>query len=34
LSSYTQVNLAEDARRKAWLAHVEAMIDDLVRRRD
>jgi AcrR family transcriptional regulator len=34
LSSYTQVDLAEDERRKAWLAHVEAMIDDLVRRRD
>jgi len=34
LSSYMQIDLAEDGRRKAWLAHVQAMIDDLVRRRD
>ena len=34
LSSYMQIDLAEDGRRKAWLAHVQVMIDDLVRRRD
>lgn len=34
LSSYTQIDLADETRRKAWLAHVQAMIDDLVRRRD
>jgi len=34
LSSYMQIDLAEDSRRKAWLAHVQAMIDDLVRKRD
>jgi AcrR family transcriptional regulator len=34
LSSYMQIDLAEDGRRKAWLVHVQAMIDDLVRRRD
>jgi AcrR family transcriptional regulator len=33
LSSYTQIDLAEDARRKAWLAHVQAMIEDLVKPR-
>ncbi|MBR0830378.1 TetR family transcriptional regulator [Bradyrhizobium manausense] len=32
LSSYTQIDLAEDERRKAWLAHVQAMIENLVRR--
>jgi len=32
--SYMQIDLAEDGRRKAWLAHVQAMIDDLVRQRD
>ena len=34
LSSYMQIDLAEDGRRTAWLAHVQAMIGDLVRRRD
>lgn len=34
LSSYMQIDLAEDGRRKDWLAHVQAMIHDLVRRRD
>ena len=34
LSSYMQIDLADDGRRKAWLAHVQAMIDDLVRQRD
>ncbi|MDC7789111.1 TetR/AcrR family transcriptional regulator [Rhodoplanes sp. TEM] len=33
LSNYMQVDLAEPARRDAWLAHVQRMIDDLVRRR-
>jgi TetR/AcrR family transcriptional regulator, upper aerobic nicotinate degradation pathway regulator len=34
LSSYMQIDLADERRRKAWLTHVQAMIDDLVRRRD
>jgi TetR/AcrR family transcriptional regulator, upper aerobic nicotinate degradation pathway regulator len=34
LSSYMQVDLADEARRKAWLAHVQSMIQDLVRRRN
>jgi hypothetical protein len=29
-----QIELAEEERRKAWLTHVQATIDDLVRRRD
>lgn len=34
LSSYMQVDLADEQRRKAWLAHVQATIQDLVRRRN
>jgi len=34
LSNYMQIDLADHGRRKAWLTHVQAMIDDLVRRRD
>jgi len=34
LSSYMQIDLAEEGRRQAWLSHVQAMIEDLVRRRD
>lgn len=34
LSNYMQIDLAEQERRKTWLAHVQGMIDDLVRRRD
>jgi TetR/AcrR family transcriptional regulator, upper aerobic nicotinate degradation pathway regulator len=34
LSNYMQIDLADQGRRKAWLVHVQAMIDDLVRRRD
>lgn len=34
LSNYMRIDLAETQRRKAWLAHVQTMIDDLVRRRD
>jgi AcrR family transcriptional regulator len=30
LSSYMQIDLAEEERRKAWLSHVQAMIGDLV----
>jgi AcrR family transcriptional regulator len=33
LSSYMQIDLADEARRKAWLAHVQAMVADLVRPR-
>jgi AcrR family transcriptional regulator len=33
LSNYMQIDLAEPERRNAWLAHVQGMIDDLVRRR-
>lgn len=33
LSNYMRIDLAEPERRKAWLAHVQTMIDDLVRRR-
>ena len=33
LSNYMQIDLADQERRKAWLTHVQAMIDDLVRRR-
>lgn len=33
LSSYMQVKLADQAQRDAWLAHVQATIDDMVRRR-
>ncbi len=33
LSNYMQIDLADHERRKAWLAHVQGMIDDLVRRR-
>ncbi|MGY8634781.1 TetR/AcrR family transcriptional regulator [Bradyrhizobium sp. 14AA] len=32
LSSYTQVDLADQEMRRAWLAHVQAMIADLVKR--
>ncbi|MDH2347937.1 MULTISPECIES: TetR/AcrR family transcriptional regulator [unclassified Bradyrhizobium] len=31
LSSYMQIDLADAERRKAWLAHVQALITDLVR---
>jgi TetR/AcrR family transcriptional regulator, upper aerobic nicotinate degradation pathway regulator len=34
LSNYMQIDLADQDRRKAWLAHVQTMIADLVRRRD
>jgi AcrR family transcriptional regulator len=34
LSNYMRIDLAEPARRKAWLSHVQAMIDDLVRHRE
>lgn len=34
LSNYMQLDLADQERRKAWLVHVQAMIEDLVRRRD
>jgi AcrR family transcriptional regulator len=34
LSSYMQIDLADERRRKAWLTNVQAMIDDLVRRRN
>lgn len=34
LSSYMRIDLAEPDRRQAWLSHVQAMIDDLVRRRE
>jgi TetR/AcrR family transcriptional regulator, upper aerobic nicotinate degradation pathway regulator len=34
LSNYMQIDLADERRRTAWLVHVQAMIDDLVRRRD
>ena len=34
LSNYMRIDLAEPERRKAWLAHVQTMIDDLVRRRE
>jgi AcrR family transcriptional regulator len=34
LSNYMQIDLAEQERRKTWLAHVQGMIDDLVRQRD
>jgi TetR/AcrR family transcriptional regulator, upper aerobic nicotinate degradation pathway regulator len=33
LSNYMQIDLAEPERRKAWLSHVQGMIDDLVRLR-
>ena len=33
LSSYMQIDLAEDERRSAWLVHVQGMIEDMVRRR-
>ncbi len=33
LSNYMRIDLAEPERRKAWLAHVQAMIEDLVRHR-
>lgn len=33
LSSYTQIDLAGEERRRAWLAHVQAMIEELVKRR-
>jgi AcrR family transcriptional regulator len=34
LSNYMRIDLAEPERRKAWLLHVQAMIDDLVRHRE
>lgn len=34
LSNYMQLDLGDQDRRKAWLLHVQAMIEDLVRRRD
>jgi AcrR family transcriptional regulator len=34
LSNYLRIDLAETERRKVWLSHVQAMIDDLVRRRE
>lgn len=34
LSSYTQIDLADQEMRNAWLAHVQTMIEDLVRRKD
>ena len=34
LSNYMRIDLAEPERRKAWLSHVQAMIDDLVRLRE
>ncbi|MGV7215511.1 TetR family transcriptional regulator [Bradyrhizobium sp. UFLA05-112] len=34
LSNYMQIDLAEDERRSAWLAHVQAVIEDMVRRRE
>ncbi len=34
LSNYLRIDLAETERRKAWLSHVQAMIDDLVRCRE
>jgi TetR/AcrR family transcriptional regulator, upper aerobic nicotinate degradation pathway regulator len=34
LSNYMQIDLADQERRQAWLAHVQAMIEDLVGRRD
>jgi AcrR family transcriptional regulator len=33
LSNYMRIDLAEPERRKAWLSHVQAMIDNLVRHR-
>ena len=33
LSSYMQIDLADEERRKAWLVHVQAMVADLVGRR-
>ncbi|UQR65548.1 TetR family transcriptional regulator [Bradyrhizobium sp. C-145] len=34
LSSYMQTDLADQEMRRAWLAHVQAMIEDLVRRKE
>jgi len=34
LSNYLRIELAEPERRQAWLAHIQAMIDDAVRRRE
>ncbi|MEZ2147643.1 TetR/AcrR family transcriptional regulator [Bradyrhizobium sp. DN5] len=34
LSSYMQTDLADQEMRSAWLAHVQAMIEDLVRRKE
>ena len=34
LSNYMQIDLGDHERRNAWLAHVQIMIEDLVRRRD
>jgi len=33
LSSYMQIDLAEEDRRKAWLTHVQVTIEEMVRRR-
>jgi len=34
LSNYLRIDLAEPERRQAWLAHIQAMIDDAVLRRE
>jgi AcrR family transcriptional regulator len=34
LSSYTQMDLADEGMRKAWLAHVQTVIGDVVRRKE
>ncbi|MBP0116438.1 MULTISPECIES: TetR/AcrR family transcriptional regulator [Bradyrhizobium] len=34
LSSYTQIDLADQAMRNAWLAHVQKMIEDSVKRKE
>lgn len=34
LSSYTQIDLADQDMRNAWLAHVQAMIEDSMKRKD
>lgn len=34
LSSYTQIDLADEERRRTWLLHVQTMIEDLVRRKE
>ncbi|WP_420132770.1 TetR family transcriptional regulator [Rhodopseudomonas sp.] len=34
LSNYMQIDLGDQERRQAWLVHVQAMIEDLVRRKD